>query len=242
MPEDDKVELWVERIKQAYLSNDSALTESLIDQALQETDDDARLIEIKGMIAYQNGDIRESAHLIETAMFEIGLSISGQMTLANAWLSLGEQDRARTTVSFLVEVIERVPCSMLPDLTNLLSALKEYELAIVVCRVAFARHPDDDNAVFGAAFYMHRAGYPPELVKNMMFKAVEMNPDSSLYQVNLAIVCCSLNEWDTAYSWACRLSDRALGAIPCGCMIDTMVELFQRFDDFERIQKLNYTK
>lgn len=242
MSELDKVSLWVQRVKQAYLSDDQALTNSLMDQAMDDTNSAPRLLEVSGIIAYRSGNIEEAIRLIEAAMFEVGLSIAGQLTLANAWLRIGELESARTTAAFLVEVLDRVPCSMLTDLTHLLAALQEYELAIVVCRTAFERHDDDDNAVFGAAFYMYRSGYPLELVKSVMLKAVQMNPSSQLYLVNLAIICCALEAWNEAYSHACRLTDQSLNSVPCGCMVEKLSDLFTRFDDFARLEKLNSRK
>ncbi len=228
---------WIERIKEAYLADDSVLADSLMKQALVETGSASRLLEISGIIAYHQGNVQESIRLIEAAMFEIGLSISGQLTLANAWLQTGDFDSTRTTVTFLVDIIERVPCSMLPDLTHLLSAIQEYELAIAVCREAYERNPDDDNAVFGAAFYMDRAGYPVELVKSMMLKAVDMKPSSQLYRANLAVVCSAMGQWEIAYSHACRLSDAALKSLPCRCMAKQIAELFSRFQDVDRLEK-----
>ena len=234
----EKIDQWIDRVKDAYLNSDAVLTDSLLQEAIAETDSAPQLLEIAGMIAYRKGEAVEAIRLIEAAMFEIGLSISAQLTLANAWLQVGNIDSSRTTASFLVDVVDRVPCSMLADLTHILSALQEYELAIVACRKAFERHPDDDNAIFGCAFYMHRAGYPLELVKNVMLKALELKPTSQLYQVNLAVVYCSLNQWEAAYLSACRLSDQALSSIPCDCMVRQLTDLFKRFDDQSRLTKV----
>ena len=228
------VETWIAKVKEAFQAGDDVLTQSILEEAICETDSDPKLMEIGGMIAYTRGDMQECIRLIESAMFHIRLTISGQLTIANAWLATGEKERARMTLAFLVEIVDRVPCRMLPDLTNALSGLEEYELALAVCRQAFERHPDDDNAVFGAAFYMHRAGYPPQLVYGAMAKAVALDPGSDLYRLNISIVCCSLQRWDEAYRHACRLPLMALETIPCKCMAVQMKELFQRFEDIER--------
>ncbi len=174
--------------------------------------------------------------------FEIGLSISAQLTIANAWIQVGKTDAARTTASFLVEIVERIPYSMLAELTHVLSHLQEYELAVRVCRTACERHPRDDHAVFGLAFYMYRAGYPLIAVKNMMLKAIDLAPACQLYQLNLAVVCCSLEQWDAAYAHACHLSTKALGTIPCQYMVKKLVELFTRFGDDERLNQLDFTE
>ncbi len=233
------VEYWLENIKQSYQSKDDVLTASLVQLALSETDYHPRILEVAGMIAYTCGHIEDAIEFIERASFEIRLSISSQLTLANAWLSQGDVESAKLTLRFLVEVIERVPCSMLPDLTHALAKIEDFNSAIRVCRVAFERHPDDDNAVFGAAFYMNRAGYPKRLVYGVMARAIELDATSPVYRLNMACICCSLNFWDEAYTHACRLSPDELKTIPCKCTSAQMLKLFQRFGDQQRLNCLS---
>lgn len=236
------VKQWIDRVKEAYLADDHILTSSLLEKALAETDSAPQLLEIAGMVAYKRGDITEAVRLIEAAMFEIGLSISAQLTLAKAWIQVGKTDAAKITASFLVEIAERIPYSMLAELTHLLARLQEYELAITVCRTACERHPSDDHAVFGLAFYMYRAGYPLNAVKNTMLKAIDLAPTCQLYQLNIAVVYCSLDQWESAYSHACRLSAEALSTIPCQNMVKRLVELFTQFGDYERLNQLDLTE
>ena len=233
-----EIEGWIDRVRECYLADDQVMTDKLLGEALEKTNNAPQLMEIAGMIAYKYGDFEESIRLIEAAMFEISLSISGQLTLANAGLQTGDWELARTMACFLVEIIDRVPCSMLPDLTELASALEEYELAVCVCRAAYARNPSDDNAVFGVGFYMYRAGSPLELAKYMMNKAVCMNPESQVYRVYVATIHCLLGEWDTAYSHACQITDRALGGVFCERMVKALAELFLRYEDSSRFEKL----
>ena len=237
----DLTDRWLSKIRESFEAEDMALTQSLLDESLQETNSSPKLMEVAGMIAYSRGDFEESIRLIEEASFQIVLTLSGQLTLANAWLRQGQTDSAKTTLLFLAETIERVPSSMLPDLTHGLAKLGEFEAAISVCRNAFDRHPDDDNAVFGVAFYMHRAGYPSELVYNVMAKAVQMDPNSDLYRLNISILSCSLNRFQEAYTHACRLSPARLKAIPCACMKANLLKLFIRFGDSERIALVNHS-
>lgn len=230
------VDRWIDRIKDAYQNRDLIVAENLAQQAIDETNQSARILEIAGMIAYERQNYDEAVKLIESAMFEIRLSFASQLVLAKAWLKIGKQESAETTLVFLVEMIEQIPCPMLPDLTNALAELKRYDHALTVCRTAFARHPDDDHAIFGAAFYMHRLGYPLELVKSVVSKAIALNPNSQLYRANLAAVCCALEQWDEAYAEACRLSDKAIKSLPCKCILSQLRQLFARFEDYRRLQ------
>lgn len=236
---EEKIQCWIERIQGAYLTGDLTLASSLVEQALPETGDAPRLLEIAGMLAFEQGNFNSSVRLIESAMLEISLSLASQMVLAKAWLKQGDRDSAETTLRFLVEMIDRLPCSMLPDLTHALADIRRYELAISVCRTAFTRHPEDDNAVFGAAFYMRRSGYPLELVKNVMMHAVDLNPDSQLYRANVALVCCDLDLWEEAYSHTCRLPDAAIESLPCACMVAQFRKLFVRFSDHVRLDLIS---
>lgn len=236
---DEQVRDWIDRIHAAYQAEDLVVADSLAQRALAETGQPSKLLEIAGIIAYDRENYDETIRLIESAMLETRLSFASQLVLAKAYLKQGKCELAETSLVFLVEMIEQLPCSMLPDLTLAVAELKRFDLALTVCRTAFARHPDDDNAVFGAAFYMYRLGYPIELVKNLMTKAIALNPGSQLYRVNMAVVCCSLSLWKEAYIQTAHVSDEVLQALPCARMIARLRELFIRFNDRRRLLLLS---
>ena len=116
--------------------------------------------------------------------------------------------------------------------------LQRFDWAVEICQEAFRRHPDDDNAVFGAAFYMRELGYPLEIVRGVVANAVTLNPSSNIYRVNYAIVCASLGDWAEAYRQACMLPERALSTLPCPCSRKLLAEAFQRFEDDDRLAAL----
>ncbi|MEL7499766.1 MAG: hypothetical protein AAFN77_19340 [Planctomycetota bacterium] len=234
----DAVDYWTEKIKEAFLEDNLSLASSLADSALDETNSAPALMEIAGLIAFHQKDLGRAIQLIEAAMFETPLSITSQMALAEIRLEIKEPDSAFSILEFLVEIVERVPCSMLPKLTHMLAEVDRYEEAVAVCLEAHKRHPEDSNAIFGAGFYMHRAGHPLPLVAGAMVKAVEIRPRSFLYRLNLSVVLCWLEEWDQAYAHACCLSEKALGCIPCDCMAEQIKSLFERFEDTKRLEFL----
>ncbi|MDB4778099.1 hypothetical protein OAG68_01455 [bacterium] len=176
---------WIERIKSAYVDKDFPRADQLIAHAMEETGSAPKLLEIAGMLAYERGDFRESIGLLEGAMFEICLSISAQLTMVNAWLKVGNQKSAETALVFLVDVIDRVPCTMLRDLTHSVVEIGREDLAAKICQTAFQRHPDDDNAAFAIGYYAYRSGGSAELALRYMHIATELNPDSSFYRINL---------------------------------------------------------
>lgn len=235
----EQVSGWIDRIRAAYQAKDLEVADSLVQSALDETDQSSKILEIAGIIAYDRGNYADTIRFIELAMIEMRLSFASQLVLAKAYLKRGNREPAETTLVFLVEMIERIPCSMLPDLTHAVAELKRFDLALTVCRTAFSRHPDDDNAVFGAAFYMHRLGYPIELVKNLVAKAIALNPGAELYRVNMAVVCCALSHWNEAYSHAVRVSDECLQSLPCACMVTQLRNLYARFEDHHRMLLLS---
>ncbi|MCP4463618.1 MAG: hypothetical protein GY819_12550, partial [Planctomycetaceae bacterium] len=163
---------WIERIKSAYIARDYPQVNRLMKQALVETDLSPSLLEIAGIMAYERGEYEESIRLIGTAMIEICLSISGQLTLAKAWVEVGNYDAAETTLVFLVEQINRVPCAMLPDLTRTVVQIGRDDLAIEICKTVLARHPDNDKAAYGVGFYLLRSEGELALAKAYMRRAV----------------------------------------------------------------------
>ncbi|MEL7496549.1 MAG: hypothetical protein AAFN77_03000 [Planctomycetota bacterium] len=229
---------WIERIKTAYVANDYPLANSLMGQALVETDSKSQLLEIAGMMAYERGEFRESIRLIESAMFEVCLSISGQMTLANAWIKLNNLTAAETTLTFLVESVDRVPCSMLPDLTQNVVQIGRDDLAAIVCEAALARHPGDDNAAFGAGFYLFRSGGSLKSAMAYMSRAVELNPICTMYRVNLAIVCKALGKWEMAYFQASEIPVSEIQKLRCECVVNQLNEIYLHFEDYERLAKI----
>ena len=231
----EAVQRWISRIWDAYNSDGATAAAHVANEGIIATDRAPKLLEISGIIAYERNDFDLAIAQIGDAMREIRLSFASQFVLAKSWLKTNRQDDAESTLVFLVEMIEQVPCHMLPDLTQTLASIGRDDLALVVCRTACDRHPEDDNAVFGVAFYMHRCEYPTELVKNIIAKAIELHPNSNVYRVNMAAVCCTLEYWNEAYEHACRLPDSALSSIPCKCMVKQLRDLFERFDDHQRL-------
>ena len=226
---------WIERIKSAYIARDYPQVNRLMKQALVETDLSPSLLEIAGIMAFERGEYEESIRLIETAMIEICLSISGQLTLAKAWVEVGNYDAAETTLVFLVELINRVPCAMLPDLTRTVVQIGRDDLAIEICKTVLARHPYNDKAAYGVGFYLLRSEGELSLAKAYMRRAVTLNPKCWMYRVSLAIICVALGEWDSAYSQATKIPVSEIKQLPCECLVSQIKEIFLHFEDFERL-------
>ena len=225
------VKTWLERIRCAYAHNETTVVESLIISASEATGNAPEVREVAGMLAFDRGDCDEAIKLIESAMFEIPLSVTGQMALADAFLKTGNRNRAESIYQFLVQIIDRVPCGVMPHFIKVLTELGCYQGAVTACRESCKRHPNDDSAIFNAAFCLHRAGYPLPQVHKAMLRAVELKPNCSLYRINIAVVCGWLDRWDEAYSHACAISAAALNDLPCQCMVSQLQKIFAMHDD-----------
>lgn len=233
---DTDVNVWIRRITTAQLAGDHMIADSLVQQALCETDRAPKVLEIAGVLAFNQGRHADAIDLIEEAMFVQTLSITSQITLAKAFLREGRRDRAMTTASFLVDIIQRIPCEMLADVSQVTSELRRYDLALSVCQEALKRHPEDDQAIFGAAFYMFRLGYPSDNVKDLMYQAIEISPETEFYRLNLAVVFYHEGEMEQAYQQIQDVSDEALEMIPCGCMNSILCGVLTHFEDRHRLQ------
>ena len=231
----DIVTDWINRIGKVHLAGDYSIAESLAHQAMEETKNAPKILEMAGIIAFNQQRYDEAIELIERAMFETPLSFTSQLVLAKSFVQRDQDDRAKATTQFLTEMAEKLPCEMLPDLSQLTAHLNQYDLALAVCNEATSRHPKDDNAFFGAAIYMQRLGYSNQEVKEVMQEAVTLAPDSEVYRLNMAAICFSLSQTEEAYQHAQHLSDEALQTLPCGCIGSMLKKLFREFQDDTRL-------
>lgn len=231
----DLITDWINRIGKVHLAGDYAIAESLAHQAIKETGNAPKILEIAGIIAFNQQRYDEAIEFIERAMFETPLSFTSQLVLAKSFVQLNQDDRAKATTQFLTEMVDQLPCEMLPDLSQLTAHLDQYDLALAVCSEATTRHPSDDNAFFGAAIYMQRLGYPNREVKDVMQEALALATDSDVYRLNMAAICFSLSQKAEAYEHAQHLSEKALETLPCGCIGSMLKKIFEEFRDDIRL-------
>ncbi|MEM9413717.1 MAG: hypothetical protein AAGA30_21595, partial [Planctomycetota bacterium] len=164
---------WIDQIWDSYQKRELDIATRLVEKARKETRD-PRILEVGGLVAYGQSRFHDAIDFIGNAMLEVPLSFASQMVLAKSYLKTGKTDDAADILTFLVEMRHELPSNMLPDLTHALATIERFDLALATCRAAFDRHPEDDSAVFGVAFYMHRCGYPCELVKGVVAKAIDL--------------------------------------------------------------------
>ncbi len=229
------VERWIERIKAAYLEGDISVANSLLFDALEETSHAPKLLEIAGMLAYIDEDYELSVELIERAMFELPMSISAQMTLANAKMKLRKFDDAAITLEFLVEQVGRVPCSMLADLTHAVSEIGRDDWAIETCLEASRRHPHDHEAIFAVGYYQWRLGIDLDVARTFMEQAVQMQPESSRYRILLSSLLVDLGDDECAYDQIKTVPLENLASINCDCRREQFRNLFRQQHDFLRM-------
>jgi len=232
------VDHWINIIKKAYSTDRIDEAISLAEEALVVTKNDAAISEIAGILAFSDGNEQEAVRLIGNAMFEKPLTIPSQLILLRINIRRVEIDSAMEMLEFLFEQIRRVPCQLLPDLTYAAADLGRFDLAIEICREAYRRHPEDDHAIFGVAYYMRKQGYPAEILKGIVAHAISLNPRSCLYRINYALLCISLGQWQEAYRHIEYVPDEALGSLNCPCTTHSLIQLFLRQGDVTRLQRI----
>lgn len=73
------VTAWLDRIKFAHLNNETVIAESLALSAIEATNNAPAIREVAGMLAFDRGDYDQTMQLIESAMFEIPLSVTARL-------------------------------------------------------------------------------------------------------------------------------------------------------------------
>ena len=226
---------WIEKIESTYFDGEIAVAKSLLVEAIEETDAAPQLLKISGLLEYIEGNYKQAIELIERAMFEITLSITAQMTLANALLKVGECDKVEVVVEFLVEQIVRVPCSMLTNLTYVACAIGRHDLAHDVCVEAFRRHPKDHCALFGIGFHMLRCNRDPDKARVYLEQAVEMSAGASFYRAEFSALLIDLGDPDAAYEQIKAIPLEDLPKFYDGNRKDQFRELLRGKQDFLRL-------
>jgi len=129
----NNIDAWVDQIKAAYAQDETVVAYSLAEQAIVQTNSAPEILEVAGMLAFDRGELNLAKELIQRAMFEVSLSVPSQLVLAEVAVKEQDHEEAKQILEFLVEIADRVPCSLLPRLTHLLSSLRMYQLALATC-------------------------------------------------------------------------------------------------------------
>jgi len=211
-------------VRTRWQAGDYVGAEAVLASAVAESPDDATLWEIRGRTLARLKRFGEACHALESASLLAPLSLSGQCTLAQAYLELGKRDLARFMLRGLAARRD-CPTSCLSDLAAGLGRLGELELALQVCREASARDPEGDEPFYGMAYYMRKLKYPAALVRAVVEQAHRLAPDSIVYRVALAILHEELGDWELAHGVVRGVKPENVCCAHCISHLQTIYEM-----------------
>jgi tetratricopeptide (TPR) repeat protein len=197
---------------------------------LSQHPEDGRPVQLLGLAWFAEGRTRSARAAFETALLLSPLWPESLLALAELYVVLKRTRDALTLLTLLAERTD-VDLALLPRAAALFGRLGDARSALALCRRAIDRDPDCDEALFGAAFYMRRLGFPHEMTAAVLRRAVRLDPKCCLYRRTLAGVLTAMNEWSEAYELYRGLSPEQ---VCCAGCLRMMREVFDRVGDEAR--------
>jgi tetratricopeptide (TPR) repeat protein len=207
-----------------------ARLEQLLTPTLLEHPDDGRLVQLRGIVWHARGRFDAAQRCLERAAALVPLAPTAAWCLADCYL---RHDYPQSAHAILVHLAGRsdTPSELLPQLARALGQLGDHHLALEVCRTSARREPDNDQPLFGMAWYMHRLSYPAECVLPLLRRAVDLAPDCLEYRLGYGMLLYRAGRWKDAYG---PLSVVPPESVRCPRCLERMVDVFDRAGDHTR--------
>ena len=204
--------------------------QQVLDTALILYPEDGRLLELQGRVWHCQSRWGSARRAFELAATLVPLSLAAQLAMADSYRRSDQREDALTILSYLASR-DDLPAAVLPNVASGLGCIGENQMALEICREAARREPDEDEPLYGMAFYMNRLDYPVECMLPLLQKTVSLEPESQLYRLSLAAMSGRAGDWDEAYESACHV---APGAVHCGNCLQLLATIHDRMGDHER--------
>jgi len=206
----------------------------VLDEALQDLPDSARLWELKGAALHALNQFPPARDALEQATTLAPLSASGQLVLADCYHRLGSTGAADCMYDFLVGCAGRLPVGLLSKLASNLGARGRFQQAVNVCRCAVERQPDCDQAAFGLAYYMGKAGFAPQRALPMLRRAFQLAPNRMTYRLALALALHRCRAAAEAYQLVANLQMDDIARMTCRSCTGRLMQIYEQAEDFRR--------
>ncbi|GAA4432437.1 hypothetical protein [Bremerella cremea] len=195
--------------------------------------DDPSGWELKGVLCHALCDFAPGKEALEYALSLQGLSISGQLALADCYAQVDQPELAIDVYCHLAQ-LPILDGEVLARLARGLGIVGQYALAADVCQRACHAEPDSHNARYGVAFYMSKAGYPAELIEPILVGVIAMAPQIFFYRVALVTVLTRQNKTQQAYLAVADASLDELTSLKCACCLKRLAQIFHDAGDTRR--------
>lgn len=212
-------------------------TEGLFDQALdlvqlqlEDTPDNGRLWELRGLIHRELGDAAAATHALETASLLVPLQSVGRCALAECYAHAGHRELARDIYRMTL-ADTAMPMELLLRVARGLDEVGDPVMALRACRAASHGDPDSARPYYEMSYYLQRCGDSPHLVEAAARKAISLDPERVQYRVGLASYLHQRGRPDDAYELLKHLDSSRLQEITCRCCLDRLLALFDTMQD-----------
>jgi len=209
----------------------------VVSRALSSARKNGRLWEQLGVVHFVRQEFNSARDALENATTLVPLSPLAQLYLAECYVASGAKESARAIghhLAFLPDVKE----SLFARLTTLLGKLGDCESALHVCRRAATAYPEDDQPIFGMAYYMSKLSYPLKKVLAVMRRAVALAPDCVTYRISLARLLDSDGQVDEAYQALQGIDGAQFSKLRCRCCLKQLLSILLAAEDYERCESV----
>ncbi|MBA2114668.1 tetratricopeptide repeat protein [Bremerella alba] len=200
---------------------------------LEHHPDDPSAWELKGVLCHALCDFEPGKVALEHARTLQGLSVSGQLALADCYANVQQPQMAVAIYCRLAQLpIE--DAEVLSRLARGLGMVQQYALAADVCQRACHVDLDSHNARYGVAYYMSKADYPAELIQPILVAAIAMAPQVFFYRVALVTVLSRLHQNEKAYLAIADATTQEIQSLKCTCCLQRLAQLYREAGDQHR--------
>lgn len=195
--------------------------------------DDPSAWELKGVLCHALCDFEAGKVALERARTLQGLSVSGQLALADCYAQVSQTELAISVYCQLAQLpIE--DAEVLSRLARGLGMVQQFALAADVCQRACHVDPDSHNARYGVAYYMSKADYPPELIQPILVAAIAMAPRIFFYRVALVTILSRLHQDEKAYLAIADATAQEIQSLKCSCCLQRLARIYRDAGDHHR--------
>lgn len=194
---------------------------------------DGRGWELLGLAYRELKQPMKTADAIERASLTHVIQPLASLCLAEAYGLLGRRQLARQLYLMVAEGQRQAPETLLLVATGL-DAIDQVRLALDVCQMAQAIEPCSGQAAYDRGYYAFRCGLSRPVVESCARRAVELEPDNTVFRVGLASLLMRYGDWDRASSLVADFTPLQIGEIACLCCVERVAELYRFAQDARR--------
>jgi len=217
-----------------YESGNLPQAMDLIQECLAIDSDDARTLELNGLIQYSAGRYQDSVDSLESASMAVPLRLAAQVCLAHGYGKLGKLQLSSDLLTELLDTAD-IPVPLLLQVGTGLDQADRPDLAIRACRQAADKKPNYAQTWYDMGYYIGRCGGPDDEVEQLARKAVELAPDCIRYRVGLAGLLIRNDRSKEAHEFISDFSNDDIRSITCTCCLRRVISVYEQAHDYRRV-------